>query len=130
MMNVMNYKGYTAKIEFDPRDNIFWGKVLAIRDSITFEGSTVAELTADFHNAVDFYLADCTARGRSPQKPVSDKLLLRVPRRSTVPPWQPPRLPEPVSTNGPPRRSRRQRANDLLPHCSDNLQAPIFRFQP
>ena len=79
MMNVMNYKGYTAKIEFDPRDNIFWGKVLAIRDSITFEGSTVAELTADFHNAVDVYLADCTARGRSPQKPVSDKLLLRVP---------------------------------------------------
>mgnify|MGYP002640281091 FL=1 len=79
MMNVMNYKGYTAKIEFDPRDNIFWGKVLAIRDSITFEGSTVAELTADFHNAIDSYLADCTARGRSPQKPVSDKLLLRVP---------------------------------------------------
>ena len=99
-MNVMNYKGYTAKIEFDPRDNIFWGKVLAIGDSITFEGSTVAELTADFHNAVDFYLADCTARGRSPQKPVSDKLLLRVPRRSTVPPWQPPRLPEPVQPMG------------------------------
>jgi predicted HicB family RNase H-like nuclease len=79
MMNIMNYKGYTAKIEFDPRDNIFWGKVLGIRDSITFEGSTVEELTADFHNAIDFYLSDCAASGRSPQKPVSGKLLLRVP---------------------------------------------------
>jgi len=79
MMNIMNYKGYTAKIEFDPRDNIFWGKVLGIRDSITFEGSTVEELTADFHNAIDFYLSDCATSGRRPQKPVSGKLLLRVP---------------------------------------------------
>ncbi|MFO7600958.1 MAG: type II toxin-antitoxin system HicB family antitoxin [Candidatus Desulfacyla sp.] len=79
MKNTMNYKGYTAKIEFDPRDNIFWGKVLGIMDSITFEGSTVEELTTDFHNAIDFYLSDCAASGRSPQKPVSGKLLLRVP---------------------------------------------------
>lgn len=79
MKNIMNYKGYSAKIEFDPRDNLFWGKVLGISDSITFEGTTVAELTADFHNAIDFYLADCEAWGRSPQKPVSGKLLLRVP---------------------------------------------------
>jgi predicted HicB family RNase H-like nuclease len=79
MKNTTNYKGYTAKIEFDPRDNIFWGKVLGIRDSITFEGSTVEELTADFHDAIDFYLSDCAALGRSPQQPVSGKLLLRVP---------------------------------------------------
>jgi len=79
MKNTMNYKGYTAKIEFDPRDNIFWGKVLGIMDSITFEGSTVEELTTDFHNAIDFYLSDCATSGRSPQKPVSGKLQLRVP---------------------------------------------------
>jgi predicted HicB family RNase H-like nuclease len=28
MMNVMTYKGYKARIEFDPRDNIFVGQVL------------------------------------------------------------------------------------------------------
>ena len=27
MMNAMTYRGYTARVEFDPRDNIFWGKV-------------------------------------------------------------------------------------------------------
>ena len=37
-MSSMTYKGYTARIEFDSRDDIFWGKVLGIADSITFEG--------------------------------------------------------------------------------------------
>ena len=36
--NVMTYKGYMARIEFDPRDNIFFGKVMGIEDSITFHG--------------------------------------------------------------------------------------------
>lgn len=78
-MNTMTYKGYTARIEFDDRDNIFWGKVLGIVDTITFEGETVAQLTDDFHNAIDFYLEDCAKTGRSPEKPSSGRLMLRVP---------------------------------------------------
>lgn len=78
-MNGMNYKGYTARIEFDPRDSIFWGKVLGTEDSITFEGDTVVKLTQDFHNAIDNYLKDCAATGRAPQKPASGKLMLRIP---------------------------------------------------
>jgi predicted HicB family RNase H-like nuclease len=79
-MNTMTYQGYTARIEFDERDNIFWGKVLGIDDSITFEGDTVVQLTQDFHNAIDFYLKDCAAMGKQPQKTASGKLLLRVPQ--------------------------------------------------
>ncbi len=79
MTNVMNYRGYSARVEFDPRDNIFWGKVLGIVDTITFEGDTVAELTKDFHNAVDGYLEHCAKAGREPHKPASGKLMLRVP---------------------------------------------------
>ena len=62
-MNTMNYKGYAAKINFDERDNIFWGRVLGLKDSITFEGETVSELARDFHNAVDHYIADCKQTG-------------------------------------------------------------------
>ncbi|MBW2742373.1 MAG: type II toxin-antitoxin system HicB family antitoxin [Deltaproteobacteria bacterium] len=47
-MNSMTYKGYFAKINFDERDSIFWGKVIGIKDSITFEGETVPQLTEDF----------------------------------------------------------------------------------
>ena len=79
MMNTLSYKGYAARVEFDPRDNIFWGKVFGITDGISFEGETVAELIDDFHNAIDHYIADCIKDGRQPQKPYSGKLTLRVP---------------------------------------------------
>lgn len=78
-MNTMTYRGYTARIEFDDRDNIFWGRVLGITDSITFEGEAVAQLTEDFHKAIDFYLEDCVKTGRVPEKPSSGRLMLRVP---------------------------------------------------
>jgi len=77
-MNSMTYKGYFAKINFDERDSIFWGKVIGIQESITFEGETVAQLTADFHNAINHYLADCKEQGRTPAKPYSGKLTLRI----------------------------------------------------
>jgi predicted HicB family RNase H-like nuclease len=76
--NAMAYKGYTARIEFDSRDNIFIGEVLEIEDGITFHGATVKELKADFEAAVNHYIADCAATGRKPFKPASGKLILRV----------------------------------------------------
>jgi len=79
MTNTMTYKGYTARVEYDPRDEIFAGHVLGIEDRITFHGATVATLRRDFHAAIDHYVADCAARGRGPQKPYSGKILLRVP---------------------------------------------------
>ena len=78
MKNVMTYKGYTARIEFDERDNVFTGKIIGIADSITFHGETVEELRADFQAAIEHYLADCAATGRKPLKTASGKLMLRV----------------------------------------------------
>ena len=78
MRNVMTYKGYTARVEFDPRDGIFVGTVIGITDRITFHGETVDGLRADFQAAVDHYLADCEATGRSPLKAASGKMMLRV----------------------------------------------------
>jgi len=78
MKNVMNYKGYTARIEYDERDDIFVGKVIGIADSITFHGETVKELREDFRAAIDHYIADCAATGRSPLKAASGKMMLRV----------------------------------------------------
>ncbi|MBI3523610.1 MAG: type II toxin-antitoxin system HicB family antitoxin [Betaproteobacteria bacterium] len=79
MMNAMTHKGYMDRVEFDPRDEIFVGRVLGIADSITFHGTTVAELTRDFRCSITHYLADCVATGRTPQKPASGKLMLRIP---------------------------------------------------
>jgi len=78
-MNTMSYKGYTARVEYDERDNIFVGRILGIRSIISFHGETVAELRAEFEHAVKDYLAECKKEGLHPEKPASGKLLLRVP---------------------------------------------------
>lgn len=78
-MNTMTYKGYTARVEYDERDNVFVGRLLGIRSIISFHGETVAELRAEFECAVKDYLADCKREGVYPEKPASGKLLLRVP---------------------------------------------------
>jgi len=48
MMNVLTYKGYKARVDFDPRDNIFVGRVLGIEDGISLHGETVAALKQGF----------------------------------------------------------------------------------
>lgn len=79
MKNTLSYKGYTARIEFDPDDNIFFGRVIGVRDIIGFHGETVAELTADFHNAINHYLDVSKQRDEKPEKAYSGKLTLRIP---------------------------------------------------
>ncbi len=78
-MNTMSHRGYTARVEYDERDDILVGRILGIRSIISFHAATVAELRAEFEKAVDEYLGDCKKEGVQPEKPASGKLLLRVP---------------------------------------------------
>lgn len=78
-MNAMFYKGYSARIEFDDVDRIFVGHVTGIRDVVGFHGSSVDELEAAFHEAVNDYLAHCEQLSLPPNKPFSGRVLLRVP---------------------------------------------------
>lgn len=66
MKNIMSYRGYNGKVEFDPEDNIFFGHVLGVPESITFHGETVTQLIEDFHAAIDHYISDCETTGRTP----------------------------------------------------------------
>lgn len=58
-MNTMSYKGYTAQIEFDGRDNIFVGRVLGLDSIVSFHAVTRIELRAKFESAIDDFLNDC-----------------------------------------------------------------------
>jgi predicted HicB family RNase H-like nuclease len=78
-MNTLTYKGYTARIDFDDRDNILVGRLLGIQDIIGFHADNVAALRTAFEEAVDDYHDACEKIGKSPEKPVSGKILLRVP---------------------------------------------------
>ena len=75
----MTYKGYQAKVELNEDAGVFHGEVINTRDVITFQGSSVAELKQAFEDSVDDYLEFCASRGEEPEKPVSGKILVRVP---------------------------------------------------
>jgi len=78
-MNTMKHKGYTARIDYDPRDDIFVGRVLGLRAIVSFHGATVTELHKQFRAAIEEFLRDCRERGVQPERPASGKLMLRIP---------------------------------------------------
>ena len=62
----MQYKGYHARVEFNDDDESFHGEVAGIRDVVTFEGGSVAELRQAFRDSVDDYFEFCRERGEAP----------------------------------------------------------------
>jgi predicted HicB family RNase H-like nuclease len=78
-MNTMSYKGYSARVEFDAEDRLFVGHLAGVRDIVGFHGASVDELETAFHEAVDDYLAACKKLGQAPNKPLSGRVMLRLP---------------------------------------------------
>jgi len=74
----MIYKGYQGQVTFDEDAKIFHGEVAGLRDVVTFQGTSVAELEQAFKDSVNEYLDFCKELGRSPEKPFSGNLLLRL----------------------------------------------------
>jgi len=75
---MMQYKGYTGKVDFDDEANIFHGEVIGLRDVITFQGKTVETLQEAFRGSVDDYLEFCAKRGEKPEKPFTGKFVVRL----------------------------------------------------
>ena len=59
-------------------DGCFVGHVAGIKDVVGFHGESVTELRDAFEEAVDDYLQTCEKLNRSPQKPFSGNLMLRI----------------------------------------------------
>ena len=78
MQHSISHRGYAARIDYDAANRIFVGRVLGMSEQLVFHGAS-DELHADFEFAVDHYLSECAKEGRSPEKPASGKLLLRLP---------------------------------------------------
>ena len=74
----MKYKGYTGIVELDEESGTLFGRVIGLRDMITFQGESVTEVVQAFHDSVDDYLEFCTQRGESPEKPYSGQFVLRI----------------------------------------------------
>ncbi|MCD8244935.1 MAG: type II toxin-antitoxin system HicB family antitoxin [Parabacteroides sp.] len=75
----MEYKGYTALIEYSAEDECLIGHVIGINDRLGFDGESIVEITQAFHDVLDNYLALCERAGKLPEQPKSGKLSLRLP---------------------------------------------------
>lgn len=65
-MNVMSYRGYGARIEFDAEDEILVGHLIGIKDIVGFHASDAAGTRKAFEEAVDSYVE---LAGQSAQRP-------------------------------------------------------------
>lgn len=77
---MIEYKGYTARIEFDDSVGRLHGSVVnsGSYPIATFEATDVEGIRTEFHLSIDEYLASCEEDGVEPKKPFSGRLLVRL----------------------------------------------------
>jgi predicted HicB family RNase H-like nuclease len=78
MSDHLEYKGYVGSVDLDARDAILHGRLVGIRDLVTYEAPDAAGLMRAFRDAVDDYLSDCAEDGRAPDKPFKGRFNVRV----------------------------------------------------
>jgi predicted HicB family RNase H-like nuclease len=78
MKDVILYKNFIGSVHFSTDDEVFYGKIEGIDDSIGFEGSNVEELKLAFHEAVEDYLELCEMNGKQPQKAYKGSFNIRI----------------------------------------------------
>lgn len=77
-MNQLEYKGYIGSAEVDVTEGIVHGKLLFISDIVTYEASSISDISARFRKAVDDYLAMCKELGDIPDTPCKGSFNVRI----------------------------------------------------
>ena len=72
------YNGFTGSAEIDLDSGKLHGKILFVRDLVTYSADTIPELIDAFQDAVDDYLTTCKQLNRDPDKPASGTFNVRV----------------------------------------------------
>src|ERR1035441_7478794 len=80
MGQTLQYKGYDGSVLYSAEDRVLHGRILGIRDMVSFEGSDVKSLETNFKAAVDEYLAFCAAEGKTPDVPFKGSFNVRIPQ--------------------------------------------------
>ncbi len=75
---MIEYRGYAGVFEFDPSIDAFHGRVIGLRDVVTFQGRSVEELRAEMAESVEDYLALCAETGKEPDRPYRGEFLVRT----------------------------------------------------
>ena len=68
-MTILIYQGHQATITFDADANLFHCEVANLRDVITFQARSEADLSTALAESIVDNRAVCKARGEAPQQP-------------------------------------------------------------
>ncbi len=74
---MIEHKGYIGGIS-DLEGGIFHGRVVNIRDVVSFEGKTGDELERAFRDSVEDYISMCEEEGIEPQRGCSGQFRVRM----------------------------------------------------
>lgn len=75
---ILTYKNYHGSREISLEDGVIHGRILYIRDVITYESPDVPGVKSAFEAAVDRYLDFCKEVGDVPEKPFSGSFNVRI----------------------------------------------------
>jgi predicted HicB family RNase H-like nuclease len=75
---MIEYKGYTGVFEFDPSIDAFHGRVVGLRDVVTFQGRSLDDLRREMAESVEDYLELCAEVGKEPERPYRGEFLVRT----------------------------------------------------
>ena len=78
MKDVMKFKEYIGSVHYSTDDEVFFGKIEGINDSVSFEGSSVSELKEAFKEAVEDYLELCRLNDKEPDKTYKGSFNIRI----------------------------------------------------
>lgn len=78
MSEMLSYKGYNGSVQYSAEDRILHGRVVGVRDAITYEGADVKGLERNFRKAVDEYLRFCKEEGKTPDTPFKGSFNVRL----------------------------------------------------
>ncbi len=74
----LKYKGYLGSIEPQIEEGTLFGKLVFIRDLVTYEADNLTDLTREFQASVNAYLEGCQDVGKEPDKPCKGTFNVRV----------------------------------------------------
>jgi len=78
MSQTLQHKGYEGSVLYSAEDEMLHGRVLGIRDTISYGGTTVKSLRKNFKDAVEEYLRFCEETGKKPDTPYKGSFNVRL----------------------------------------------------
>ncbi|GAB3478049.1 type II toxin-antitoxin system HicB family antitoxin [Polaromonas eurypsychrophila] len=78
MSKFLEYKGYLGSVEVDLDELFVFGRLMFIRDVVSYRADVLGNIGTAFEEAVDDYLTTCQQLGDAPELPCKGTFNVRV----------------------------------------------------